>query len=214
MGADERLFAPQREVLGDQLVVPKWTAPLEGESLVAYAQRLAEKVDPKKPCFVGGASFGGFVAMEMARHLQTIAVFLIGSVRTPDELPPSLRALRPIRKMLVTSPLEVLAKAGATTARISAGGGKGVVAQFAQADTNFIRWACEAVLAWVPSNDTLPKTVPIFQIHGSSDAILPARLTKPTKLIKGAGHVLSLTHPREVNKFLRDHMLAAAKKMA
>src|SRR4051812_45705088 len=96
MGADERLFVPQREVFGDQLIVPKWISHVENDTIATYAQRLAEKVDPKKPCFVGGASFGGFVAMEMARHLQTLGVFLIGSVRTPDEMPPSLRALRPI----------------------------------------------------------------------------------------------------------------------
>ena len=218
MGADDRLFAPQREAFGEQLVVPKWIAPLENDTIATYAQRLAEKVDPKQPCFVGGASFGGFVAMEMARHLQTVAIFLIGSVRSSNELPPSLRALRPIRKLLVATPLETLAKAAATTARISTGNARGgVIAQFAHADALFIRWACEAVLTWnqTPS-DPVPRKVPVFQIHGASDTILPARFTRPTKLVKGGGHVLSLTHSRQVNRFLRDHMdsLAAKREMA
>jgi predicted esterase len=68
MGADERLFAPQREAF-PQLVVPKWIEPVPGESLAEYARRFAEYVDPGVECYVGGASFGGFVALEVARHL-------------------------------------------------------------------------------------------------------------------------------------------------
>src|SRR5687767_7745630 len=86
MGADERVFAPQLQAF-PQLVVPKWIEPKADESLASYAARFAAGVDPKQPCFIGGASFGGFVAMEMARHLDAIAVFLIGSVRSPAELP-------------------------------------------------------------------------------------------------------------------------------
>src|SRR3954466_14008672 len=97
MGADERLFAPQRSEF-PEMVVPRWIAPEPEESLAHYAERLARQVDPRTRCFVGGASFGGFVAMEMARHLDARAIFLIGSVRSPDELPRRVRALRPLRR--------------------------------------------------------------------------------------------------------------------
>ena len=93
MGADERVFAPQLRAFG-QLVVPNWIEAKPEESLASYAARLAAAVDPKRPCFVGGASFGGFVAMEMARRLDAMAVFLIGSARSPAELPLRVRALR------------------------------------------------------------------------------------------------------------------------
>src|SRR5262245_55843221 len=82
MAADERLFEPQRVAFPD-LRVPAWIDPLPGESLRGYAARLARRIDPGRPCLVGGASFGGMVALEMAPHLQADACVLIGSVRSP-----------------------------------------------------------------------------------------------------------------------------------
>jgi len=91
MGADARLFAPQRAAF-PQLIVPTWIKPERGESLAAYAERCARQIDPGEECFVGGASFGGFVAVEAARHLRAKACFLIGSARGPDELPLRIQA--------------------------------------------------------------------------------------------------------------------------
>jgi pimeloyl-ACP methyl ester carboxylesterase len=68
MGADARVFESQIESI-PQMMVPAWIDPLPIESLASYAARLADKINPGEACFVGGASFGGFVALEMIRHL-------------------------------------------------------------------------------------------------------------------------------------------------
>ena len=94
MAADARLFAPQRAAFPG-LVVPNWIEPLPKEPLPAYAARLARLVDPGQPCLVGGASFGGLVALEMAPHLPARACVLIASVRSPGELPWWVRLCRP-----------------------------------------------------------------------------------------------------------------------
>src|SRR4051812_29633276 len=103
MGADARLFAPQREAF-PQLIVPTWIKPERGETLAAYTGRFARQIDPGVECFVGGASFGGFVAIEAARHLRAKACFLIGSARGPDELPLRILALRHGRRLLPAIP--------------------------------------------------------------------------------------------------------------
>src|SRR5687767_15566975 len=107
LGADERLFAPQREAFPN-LIVPKWITPTPNESIQSYAGRLAQHVDPRRPCYVGGMSFGGFLAMEMAKHLQTTAIFLIATLRGPEELPPKFRMLKPIRTFLSALPIAML----------------------------------------------------------------------------------------------------------
>ncbi|MBC8108540.1 MAG: hypothetical protein H7Z14_18285, partial [Anaerolineae bacterium] len=112
MGADERLFTPQRNVFPN-LVVPKWITPAPNDSIQSYAKRWALQIDPKRPCFVGGASFGGFVAMEMAKQLQTLGVFLIGSLRGAAELPPKFKMLKPIRQFLSAIPIAMLGKSAA-----------------------------------------------------------------------------------------------------
>src|SRR5687767_12182418 len=93
MGADHRLFAAQR-VAFPNLVVPPWLAPERDEALADYAARFAATLAHYGPCFIGGSSFGGFVAVEAARHLPIKACLLIGSVRGPAELPRRIRSLR------------------------------------------------------------------------------------------------------------------------
>src|SRR4051812_8548731 len=98
MAADERLFRLQRAAL-PALVTPAWIEPRDREPLGVYAARLARCVDPGGPCFIGGASFGGMVALEMAAHLRAEACFLIASVRAARELPWRFRVLRPIARL-------------------------------------------------------------------------------------------------------------------
>lgn len=206
MGADARLFAPQREAF-PQLVVPPWIEPRRGESLAAYAERFARHIDPGVECFIGGASFGGFVAVEAARHLRAKGCFLIGSVRGPEELPSWIRALRPGRWLLPAIPFS-LARVFAGLG-LAAGGwavspaSRQLLRQFADTDAAFLRWACGAVLTW-----TTPAgiDVPIHQIHGERDHVLPARRTRADVIVPGAGHVLSLTHAGEVNRFIRERL--------
>ena len=206
MGADDRLFAPQRAAF-PQLTVAKWIDPTPGESLAAYAARLARHVDPGRPCYVGGASFGGFVAIEAARHLDARACFLIGSARGPGELPLRVRALRRASRLLPFLPFAwagPLARLGlgASGWAMSTTSGR-VLRQLADADAAFLRWACGAVLSWEPPSEL---GIPIHQIHGGNDRVLPVRRTRADVVVPGAGHVLSLTHAEDVNRFIRDRM--------
>src|SRR5688500_5809500 len=98
MGADERMLVKLRPLL-PELIVPDWLPPRRYESLRDYSMRMAEQIGPDKPCVVGGASFGGFLALEMLPHLNAKACVLIGAVRSPDEFPLWIRVLRPARKL-------------------------------------------------------------------------------------------------------------------
>src|SRR4051812_6760214 len=104
MGADERMFAKLRPLL-PEIVVPEWIPPLPRETLRQYARRMAAHVDPGGPCVVGGASFGGFLALEMLPHLRDVrACVLIGAVRSPAEYPPWIRWLKPVVPLLRVIP--------------------------------------------------------------------------------------------------------------
>jgi len=96
--ADDRLFQPQRAAI-PSLITPRCIPPRPSESLNAYARRLADRLDPGRTCFVGGVSFGGAVALEMAVHLRAQACFLIGSVRRRSELPWYFRFFQPMTAM-------------------------------------------------------------------------------------------------------------------
>ncbi len=95
MAADLRLFEPQRRVFRS-MIVASWIDPEPREPLACYARRMACRVEASRPSLIGGVSFGGIVALEMANHLGLTECVLISSVRSPAEMPWRLRFLRPI----------------------------------------------------------------------------------------------------------------------
>ena len=98
MAADGRIFRHQRAALPG-IRTPDWIEPHDREPLADYAQRFAQAITTCGRCFIGGASFGGIIALEMAAHLQAEACFLVASVRSDRELPWRKRAIRPIAKL-------------------------------------------------------------------------------------------------------------------
>ncbi len=67
------------------------------------------------------------------------------------------------------------------------------------APLSFIRWGLKAIA----EGSLVPTCKDIRQIHGSADRIIPAKLSGSSRLITGGGHLINLTHSKEVNEFLR-----------
>jgi pimeloyl-ACP methyl ester carboxylesterase len=178
LGGDERLFEPQRDAFPD-LEVPAWIEPLRGETLAAYAARMAQRVGAGGPLYLGGVSFGAIVALEMARHrrepvsdreLRVEAAFRHGralacscgcsGARRTCPRPPrpglSVRPVSPAQKDLFFSML-------------------------LKAPAHFMKWGILATLGWSPAG--LPY-VPVHQIHGSDDTLLPVRLAEPQHVVR------------------------------
>ena len=200
LAADAAVFAPQRLVF-PQLVVPPWLVPSQNETLSDYAARMADAVRPAGDCVLGGASFGGMLALEMARFLKPRAILLIGSVRGPQELPLRVRMWRklgPAVSLLPIAPLQWSA-GSANIARRWLPHLAGVARQFSQADQDVFRWSLRQLLAWQQAPAV---ECPIYQIHGDCDRVLPIACTRPARIIRGGGHVISLTHASEVNSLI------------
>jgi pimeloyl-ACP methyl ester carboxylesterase len=197
LAADDRLFAPQLAAFPALRVVP-WAAPLPGESLRGYAARLAPAVDPGRPCVVGGASFGGMVALELARHLPARACVLVGSVRSPAGFPVRWRLLEPLAHVGPDG-LRVLAGvAGRVAGRFLDPASARRLRRLSRPESAFERWGLCAGVRWRPR----PGGVPVFHIHGAADGVLPAARALPDVLVPAGRHALSLSHPAAVNEFL------------
>jgi len=205
LGADYRLLEPQREEF-PQLVVPPWIPPLRNESLPHYAARMAETVAPSRdaPLVLGGVSFGGMLACEMARYLKPDAVVLIASCRNP-------RSLRPIygvgRWLLPLVPVQAWSVAKLLSGpvvglriRVPRERRELAVAMFKQSDSRFMHWTLRAILNWEP---TPLEGIRVFHIHGGCDPLIPARRVHADEIIPDGGHLINVTHAGEVNRFIR-----------
>ena len=205
LGGDSRLFAAQRAEF-PHLIVPSWITPEKQEPLATYAARFAEKIDPGQPCFLGGLSFGGVMALEVATHLLSRECYLIGSVRSPQQIPRRLKIFRAASSLVMIpkwlSPWALTYAGGWMTPQY-----RGAVRQLMDSDDAFLRWAAGAILDWTPSPGVAK--LRIVQIHGDQDRVFPVSSIAADKVIRGAGHLVSLTHAAEVNQFLKERMFMA-----
>ncbi len=105
LAADDQVFVPQKLAF-PELLVPKWLIPQRSETLDHYAQRMSEGLERlPRPLHLGGASFGGILALHAARYVRPDSVILIGSIRSPDELPRYVRLSKPLRGLVPYLPV-------------------------------------------------------------------------------------------------------------
>jgi pimeloyl-ACP methyl ester carboxylesterase len=211
LGVDGRFLHHQRAAFPD-LVVPDWLDPEPRESLAHYAERLAASVrdavraTPDTPLLVGGVSLGGMLALEMARHLDARAIVLIGSCRHPSAISPLLRLGERGGRLLPSSligfsrrfgPL-VLGRGGRTPLTPS---DRRLLAEMVRGvSVPLLRWGSRAIFEWPGAEPGIP----VHHIHGECDWVIPLPRLRPapTEVVPGGAHVVSMSHPREVNAFL------------
>lgn len=200
------MYAPQLAAF-PRLEVPLWITPQPRESIPEYARRMAERIDAKRPFFLGGSSFGGPVALEMARILRPLAVFLLGSFRSARSIP---LAFRCAARVAAGMPGPLLRAVHAVNCRSTYMFGDldgrqhaMMVSMMRAADPRFIQWGGATLTRWAGVAEL---TMPVRHIHGGADRIIPCKRVQPDVIVPGAGHLLNVTHADAVNAFIGDRM--------
>ncbi|HMP18392.1 MAG TPA: alpha/beta hydrolase, partial [Gemmatales bacterium] len=190
------------------LITPEWIAPYKRESLPAYAERFVKSLGLQDPYYLGGASFGGIMAQEMAKVQPPLGLFLISSTRSPAAMTAWLQkvsSVAHITQILPWQSASLLAEVGLNLPerwlpyRL-----KMVLKPLHHDETDFMRWGLRAVLRWRPTPGTA--NYPVHQIHGELDPFLPARQSQADIIVPGAGHLLTKSHAEVVNQFLLERL--------
>ncbi len=211
LGADERLFYPQQAFFRNS-ITPHWRLPKNGETLEQYAERWAKDLRLQPGCALAGVSFGGMVALEMSRWVKTEAVFLIGSCRDPHSIPWGLRkaGLLPTWPWMSKGFTKAFPSTGAWLLGAKAVGERELlIRMFLETPDFFLRWTVRAIQGWGGYPGEHPW---VHHIHGERDRLIPVRNVKPDQVIPGGGHLISLSHAGEVNRFIAGRWRNGANK--
>ena len=212
LGADAALFEIQRASF-PTLHVPPWIEPAPGETLVSYAARMAERVPGGDDVILGGVSFGGMLACEMACLVRPRVLLLVATCTTPAAIP---RWNRWLARLVVALPPRLLRPprfawpwiAWAFGAR--EGRARAIVEHCVlAASPEFVQWGLSAILAWQPSG---APQMPIVHVHGARDRLIPAARVDATDVVPGAGHLLNVTHAAALDERIAG--LLAAQRTA
>lgn len=216
LGCTSVVFDHQRRAFGDRLETPDFIPHLPNESIAAYAKRWAHQLSrpgDDRPLFIGGESFGGMIAQEMAMHLEPRprAVLLIATTRRGDAVSGMLQLAellgRPVPVSAVNKTLAALKLLFALREGLD-DDDKGRMIQAARdVDPAMTKWAAGVAVGW-PGYQTPADYPPIHQIHSRRDwAIKPPADDPTVQWVDGSSHLLHMTHPSTVNRFLFDTCL-------
>lgn len=209
LGANHELFAPQKRVFRDALETPDFIEPTTAsESLRSYALRWAERLKNEpgddRPLMLGGVSFGGMVALEMAEAVGAQAVILIGSCRRDSALPLRSRIAealgRPVPESLANKVLYFLSLPFALFNELDDDEFTILKNMAAAADPKVLKWGGGAMTDWEFDGQG---SVRVYQIHGAKDWVIPPNGDAEVEIRDGS-HLINLTHPQTVNQFIVD----------
>lgn len=228
LGADERIFS-KLTLPGVTLIPLQWIQPQKEECIEAYAKRMtaqlplhpgsqphshpANQDPPNQPAdqpglldqplsypILMGVSFGGMMALEMAKFFPEAKVILISSVKSRKELPGWMRLAGNLRlnRLLPLRPprwdrLET-DFLGTETAEE-----RQLVREFSNtSDPVYLRWALGQVINW--RNEWQPSAC--YHLHGTNDKTFPYKNIRATHLIAGGGHFMVMNRAKEVSTIL------------
>ncbi|MGN6195004.1 MAG: alpha/beta fold hydrolase [Ginsengibacter sp.] len=203
-GADERVFA-KLDFGNNDVHFIQWKIPEKNETLASYAKRMQQEIVFPNPILIG-LSFGGMMAIEIAKLIPVEKVILISSIRDRYELPffMKLTAALRLNRIIPLKPYKILEPIENYNLGVETDGEKQLLREYRknikQAYTDF---AINEIVNW--KNEWSPKNV--IHIHGTNDHIFPIKyIHNPDYIINGGGHLLLMNNAEEVNQILKKEL--------
>ena len=201
LAADHRLFG-NLSIPGYHLVPLPWVPNTREDNMSRYAQKMIKGITNERAIIIG-LSFGGMLALEIAKQHPDWKIFIISSAKTSAELGYNSSLLRWVSdKELVPAVLFniphflSLYRLGAHTTAEK----KLLRAVIRDGDPAFTRWSINTLLNW--NNQVY--TDNITHIHGSNDKVILSANVQPDHWIEGGSHIMIYNRAAEVSKIISD----------
>jgi len=200
LGADERVFQWLRYD-GFRPVHIRWARPQRGEAIEDYAKRLSTQIKDDNPIIVG-LSFGGMIAVEIAKQIATEKVILLSTVKETSEIPLYFKLFRalPLHRIVPFKSLLwafywlaywLFAPEGIEQKQL-------LKTVLIETDPHFLKWALHKVVIW--DNKEVPKN--LVHVHGRRDRIFPVRFVTPDYTVENSGHLMVMNRAEEISSLL------------
>jgi pimeloyl-ACP methyl ester carboxylesterase len=199
LGADKRVF-DFLDLSAYKLQHIVWVKPVTGERMADYAKRLLPQIANDRPILMG-VSFGGMIALEIAKLISVEKVILISSAKSSDAIPSYFKWMAKLRiqKLMPRGALKQPNEMLYWLFGVSSKEHRALLsAILADTDESFFTWAIETITAW--KNDIRADSV--IQIHGTKDRIL--NLQTADYIVEGGGHLMVVTRAKEITNILKN----------
>jgi hypothetical protein len=208
LGADHRIFKNIFLPKGNDAVFLNWITPFTNETLADYSRRLAEKINIRESFALVGLSMGGMIVSEICKCYNPSVAIIISGIPVSSHIPFHLKLAGKlgIHKLIPVRMLKSVTLMRTAFSSETASDRFVIQQMIREIDDEFIDWAIKAIMGW--RNETFPSSY--VHIHGTRDRVLPMRFTKPTYMIKKAGHLMILNRANEINRILEKSLVSRA----
>ncbi|WP_175635166.1 alpha/beta hydrolase [Pedobacter ghigonis] len=207
LGADKRIFSKLKLNEKINIIHIDWIEPKKNETLATYALRLSEVIDTSQPFALVGVSFGGMIAVEIAKILAPVVTVIISSTMISSQLPGLYRFAGKLG-LLKFIPARLLKSSNKLTQNYYFGtrsGSEKILLSKIIKDTDpyFLKWAIGSILSW--KNETKPERT--YHIHGTHDKILYSKTAQPDFVIDNGTHFMVYQNANEISVIINKLVL-------
>jgi pimeloyl-ACP methyl ester carboxylesterase len=203
LGADARVFELLSFKNSHHCVYMQWLEPDKRETLIHYIVRLKEQINENEAFILIGVSFGGVVAIELAKQLRPQKTIIISSIAKASSLPwyLQLAGKSGVYKLLPTLLLKNVNFLTYYFFGVYDKKEKALLKNIIkETSEEFVKWAIPQILHWkseIAVGD-------LIHIHGTADKILPLPHFNSAIQIGGGGHFMIVTHAAKIDYILHD----------
>lgn len=160
-----------------------------------------ESIDTTDPFCLLGYSFGGVLVQEIDRITPAEKVVVLGSMKSPRELAPSIKILRnvPFFSKIPKKFFEERAIRNFQNMKNLFEPNPKFWEYFVVRDTHYLKWSLQQIVQW--QFEPNPK---VIQVSAEKDLVFPIQYCKPDYVIKRANHFFPVTKYKEVNQILQE----------
>jgi esterase/lipase len=200
LGADKRVFQ-KMDFSEYNATFVEWILPNKTENVENYAKKLTEQIKHEKPILIG-LSFGGIIATEIAKIIETEKIILIASAKNKTEIPNYLRTAGKLKlhKLLPAKLMKMPNFLSFWFFGTENRNEKKILTEILKdTDENFLKWAIDKIITW--KNEIEHKNV--IHIHGTADRILPINFVNCQIKIENGGHFMTLNKAKELDEIVK-----------
>ena len=183
-----------------------WVKPKKKEELDHYAIRLTKQIDLKDDITLIGLSFGGLVAIELAKIISVNKTVLISSIKTEKEKSSEMLLaswMKPNRFIPSILAIKFDFWYKWVFGELSGEEVDWITGMTLNIDPDLTDWAIDKALKW--KNNFIPEN--IVHLHGDKDNVFPIEYISNCRVIKGGTHFMIGNRSEEISIILSEELL-------
>ena len=203
LGADKRVFQ-KMDFSEYNATFVDWILPNKTENIETYAKKLTKQIKHEKPILIG-LSFGGIIATEIAKIIETEKIILIASAKTKFEIPNYFRIAGKLKlhKLLPAKLMKMPNVFSFWFFGTENRNEKKILSEILKdTNENFLKWAIDKIVTW--KNEIEHKN--LIHIHGTADRILPISFVNCQIKVENGGHFMTLNKAKELNEIVKNEI--------